>query len=121
MENQPLDSIEMQKSLPNSTGVLVLGILSIVFCCCCGGVFGLILGIISLVLANQSNKLYVISPNTYTESSYKNMKGGKTCAIVGISIAGVYLISVISLSLNGSFNSILLELVQELIQELKYQ
>ena len=75
----------MQKEkLPNSSGVLTLGILSIVFA---GGV-GIILGIISLSLSGSAIRTYQANPDRYTESSYKNTKAGKVCAIIGVSIAG---------------------------------
>lgn len=89
-----MEEIKIQQPLPNSTGVLVLGILSIVFCFCYG-LFGIIFGVISLVLANKDNKLYMLSPANYTESSYKNMKAGKICAIVGLSLSSVYILIVI--------------------------
>ena len=47
----------MQQSLPNATVVLVLGILSIVFCCCYG-ILGLIPAIIALVLSKKDRALY---------------------------------------------------------------
>lgn len=91
MENQ---QINCQQNLPNSTGVLVMGILSIVFCFCYG-VIGIVLGIIAIVLANKANKLYLENPNTYSESSYKNMKAGKICGIVGLCLSGLYIIFII--------------------------
>jgi hypothetical protein len=105
-----IDNMELQKELPNATGVLVLGILSIVFCFCYG-LFGIVFGVISLVLANKDNKLYVSSPSTYTESSVKNMKAGKICAIVGLSLSSVYvIIGVIYLAIFGAaFFAILME------------
>lgn len=42
-----------KKDLPNATVVLVLGILSLIFCWCYG-FFGLILGIIAVVLAGDN-------------------------------------------------------------------
>ena len=71
-----------QTLLPNSTAVLVLGILSIVFCSCYG-VIGLVLGIIALVLSGKAKTIYDASPNNYTVSSFNNMKAGKICAIIG--------------------------------------
>ncbi|MCB9360872.1 MAG: hypothetical protein H6587_05605 [Flavobacteriales bacterium] len=88
MENQNLNT---QQALPNSTGVLVLGILSIVFCFCYG-IVGTILGIIGIVMASKANKIYLSSPENYTESSYKNMKAGRVCAIIGTCISGLYLL-----------------------------
>jgi hypothetical protein len=77
--------------LPNSTGVLVLGILSIVGCWCIG-IVGLINGIIALVLAKKAGQLYIDNPGKYSESSYKNMQGGKICAIIGTCISSVYVL-----------------------------
>ena len=93
MENQEINP-QNQQNLPNSVGVLVLGILSIVFCWCYG-IPGLALGIISLVLAKKANALYLASPESYTESSFKNMKAGKICAIVGLCLSSVYAIFII--------------------------
>ena len=76
--------------LPNATVVLVLGIVSIVTCCCYG-VVGIICGIISLVLAKSATTLYVSNPEKYTEGSYKNMTAGKICAWVGIILSALYL------------------------------
>lgn len=70
----------VQEVLPNSTLVLVLGILSIVVCC----VVGLILAIIALVMANKGKALYDANPGKYSLSSYNNMKAGKVCAIIGL-------------------------------------
>ncbi len=95
MENQPLDSsMNNQQNLPNSVGVLVLGILSIVFCWCYG-IPGLALGIIALIMAKKANTLYINSPESYSESSYKNMRAGRICAIVGLCLSSVYAIFII--------------------------
>lgn len=80
-----------QLPIPNSTAVLVLGIISIVGCFCYG-IIGLILGIIALVLSGKANKIYQENPGNYTEGSLKNLKAGKVCAIVGTSLSGLYLI-----------------------------
>ena len=73
----------MQQPLPNSTIVLILGILSIVTCCCYG-VIGLILGIVALVLGNKDKALYIAGIGAYTENSYKNLNAGRVCAIIGL-------------------------------------
>ncbi|WP_435524383.1 CCC motif membrane protein [Chryseobacterium indoltheticum] len=54
-----------QQKLPNATAVLVLGIVSIVGCCCYG-VLGLIAGIIGLVLYKKDNALYQSNPTLYS-------------------------------------------------------
>ncbi len=86
-----LNSTSAQILLPNSTAILVLGILSIVFCWC-AGIVGLTLGIIALVLASKSNKVYLSNPNQYTLVSYNNLKAGKICAIIGTVLSGLYLL-----------------------------
>ncbi len=96
-ENQQPDcepAIITQTSLPNSTAVLVLGILSIVFCWCYG-VIGVILGIIALILAGKDLKLYKENPKLYSESSYKNLSAGKVTAIIGLVLSGLFLLYVI--------------------------
>ena len=80
-----------KKDLPNATVVLVLGILSLIFCWCYG-FFGLILGIIAVVLAGGQRKLYLQSPDEYTESSFKNVNAGRVCGIFSICIAGVVVV-----------------------------
>lgn len=82
------------QTLPNATAVLVMGIISIAVCWCYGLV-GLTLGIISLVLAGKANALYLENPKAYTESSYKNMKAGKICALIGTILSGLYMIYII--------------------------
>lgn len=74
-------------ALPNSTAVLVLGILSIVVC--------FITGIIALVMAKKDLDLYNANPGTYSASSYSNIKTGRICAIIGIIIQGLGLIAYI--------------------------
>jgi hypothetical protein len=106
MENQPpnQDNINQQfnqqfgrqgqQSLPNSTAVLVLGIISIVGCFCYG-IIGVVTGIIALVLSSKDTTLYQQNPSLYSEISYKNLKAGKVCAIVGLSLSAFYIICLI--------------------------
>lgn len=83
-----------QQPLPNATAVLVLGIVSIVGCLCYG-VVGLVCGIIALVLGNKDMKRYQAAPGQYTAGSYSNLKAGRICAIIGLSISAIYVIIVI--------------------------
>ncbi|CAG0980476.1 hypothetical protein FLAV_01740 [Flavobacteriales bacterium] len=76
-------------AVPNSTAVLVLGILSIVFFCCCYGFLGLALGIIAMVLANQGFKKYNENPGAYSQGSLGNLKGGRICAIIGVILSAL--------------------------------
>lgn len=64
--------------LPNATATLVLGILSIVVCFICG--------IIALAISNKDISMYRANPELYSEASYNNIKAGRICAIIGISL-----------------------------------
>ncbi len=80
--------MEKQK-LPNATAVLILGILSILTCCC-WGIVGLVLGIVALVLAKKDITLYQENPELY--SNYSNINTGRILAIIGIVLSSIYLI-----------------------------
>lgn len=84
----------IQKNLPNATGILVMGIISIATCWCYG-IPGITLGIISIVLSRKAGKLYKATPELYTKSSYKNMKAGKICSVIGLSLSALFLIYII--------------------------
>lgn len=98
MENNTLDNNFSNNqtviSLPNSTAVLVLGILSIVMCFCYG-IIGLILGIIGLSLAGKDLQRYNANQGAYTTSSYNNLKAGRVCAIIGTILSSLYFIVII--------------------------
>ncbi|OUR91076.1 hypothetical protein A9Q87_11415 [Flavobacteriales bacterium 34_180_T64] len=99
-----------KQNLPNSTLILVFGILSIVTCCCYG-IIGLPLGIIALVLANKATKLYAADPEVY--SGFPNVKAGKIMAIIGIILNSIYVIYVVWL-----FSTIGYDGIQEMQQEM---
>ncbi len=80
-----------QFPLPNAGAILTLGIISIVGCCCYG-IVGLVCGIIALVMAKTAEQTYSANPIGYTESSYSNVKTGKTCAWIGIILSILYII-----------------------------
>ncbi|MCD4694865.1 MAG: hypothetical protein K8S16_01390 [Bacteroidales bacterium] len=92
-----------QVPLPNGTAVLALGITSIVLCWC-HGIIGLILAIIALTLANRDLALYNLNPGQYTPGSLSNVRNGRTIAIIGLVLAGIFLfillISFLFLGLN---------------------
>ena len=87
--------------LPNSTAVLVLGIVSIVGVLCSQGLLGIILGIIGLVLSGTPMRMYKENPEAYTEASIKNTKAGRICSIIGVSLGGAFLLVVMVLILLG--------------------
>lgn len=98
MENNTLDNnlggTQGAVALPNSTAVLVLGILSIVFCSCYG-IPGLIMGIIALSLGSKDMQRYKTTPGHFTNSSYNNLKAGRVCAIIGTILSSLTLVWVL--------------------------
>lgn len=91
--NQPYSSGNIP-ALPNATAVLVLGIISIATCWCYG-IPGIICGIIALVMGGKAKVLYNANPGKYSESSFKNMKAGHVCAIIGTVLSALYLVFII--------------------------
>lgn len=81
---------QFQEPLPNSTAILVLGILSIPLCCICGS--GIVTAIIALVMSGTAKKQYAANPQAYTQQSYNNMNAGRICAIVGLAFCALYLL-----------------------------
>jgi hypothetical protein len=82
------DHNPVPQNLPNANMILVLGILSILFCWWhFVSVAGIALGFIALVLANRETKLYDANPAVYTTSSLNNVRTGRTCAIIGLTIS----------------------------------
>jgi len=106
-----------KQTLPNSTLILVFGILSIITCWCYG-VLGLILGIVALVLANKAIALYKTAPENYL--GFGNVKAGKIMAIIGIVLSVAYLIFIIwAISYIGWEAIQNPELMQEKINEMQ--
>ena len=93
--------MEKQK-LPNATVVLVLGILSILTCCC-WGIIGLILGIVALILAKKDIILYNENPELY--DGYSNINTGRVLAIIGIVLSSLYLVFTIYMKINDTEES----------------
>jgi len=77
-----------QQKLPNSTLILIFGIVSIATCCCYG-VIGLVFAIIALVMAKKATEIYNENPEQYT--GYKNVKTGKILSYIGILLNVLYL------------------------------
>ncbi|MFW5805056.1 MAG: CCC motif membrane protein [Bacteroidales bacterium] len=82
----------MQQPLPNSGGILAMGIISLVLFCCCYGIISIVLAIIALVLSSKAQREYMQNPDLYTYSSYKNMKAGRVTAIIGLCLAALMIV-----------------------------
>lgn len=90
----PVNTSFGQGPVPNSTAVLVLGILSIVLCFCYG-IIGIVLGIIAIVLGSKGITAYKANPSAYSLSSYNNIKAGKICGIIGLILSVLYILFII--------------------------
>lgn len=92
-ENTPTAPVT-KVPIPQSQGILILGIFSLVTTFCCGGIgfVGLILGIIAVAMSSKASQLYEQNPSAYTEASYKNMNAGKICGIIGICVNGLMIV-----------------------------
>ncbi|TXE19608.1 DUF4190 domain-containing protein [Psychroserpens burtonensis] len=110
---------QTQEQLKNSTLILVLGILSIVTCCCYG-VIGIVLGIITIVLAQKATAIYAANPDMYT--GFQNVKIGKILAIIGLVLSVLYLLATIWAVMTFGWEAMQdQELMQEKMQEMMGQ
>ena len=119
MEENQFSNFETQQKLPNATAVLVLGIVSIVTCCCYG-ILGIVTGIVALVLAKKDTALYSSNPSVYT--NYSQIKSGKVLAIIGIILSVLYLVYMVWIISYFGFEAIQNpELLQERLREMMRQ
>ncbi len=82
--------------LPNSSTVLVLGILSIPFgICCYSFIGGLIMAIIALILASKPMAMYKENMELYHETAFKNLNAGRICAIIGLIVSGLWILGLL--------------------------
>lgn len=110
--------MEKQK-LPNGTTVLVLGILSIITCCCYG-IISIVLGGVGVYLAGKDMALYKENPELY--SNYNNVNTGKILSIIGIVLGVIYLIYMIWIIATFGFENLQNpEVMQEKIRQMMGQ
>jgi len=107
-----------KQQAPNSTLVLVMGILSIIGCCCYA-VPGIIFGTIAIIVGNNSMKVCNEAPENYSDIG--NIKAGRIMGIIGVILSVlliVYMVWVfnkLGLSLEELQNE---ELLRERMEEL---
>ena len=100
-----------KQNLPNSTLILILGILSIIGCCC----YGVILAIITIVLAKKATETYLVSPELY--SGYQNVKTGKILAYIGLALSVIYILLIIGMLVFYGGMEGLQEMQQEMLEQ----
>ncbi len=107
MNERQSPGIVQQKSLPNATATLVLGILSLVMC----GI-GLVMGIIAMVLHKKDKELYESNTVVY-DQSFKTARAGYICGLIGTILSAciivfyiIYFVFIFSfIASNGAFNA----------------
>lgn len=108
-----------KQQIPNGTLVLVMGILSIVGCCCYG-LPGVIFGIVAVVLGNKATKVYMEAPEDY--SGYGNVKAGKIMGIIGIVLSILMVLFYVWMIATFGWETLQdQELMQERMQEMMGQ
>jgi hypothetical protein len=90
-----------QVTVPNSTAVLVLGIVSLLGWICYG-IVGIICAIIALVLAKKGTEEYNTNPAMYSPNSYNNLKAGRVCAIIGLCLGILYIVVIVGFLLTAA-------------------
>ncbi len=93
IENLKNEQSEFNKQLKYSKLVLTLGILSISMCWCYAFV-GIIFSIVAIILTKKAKQEYFLNQKQYTLKSFKNLKTGYFCSIIGLIISCLYLIFV---------------------------
>ena len=89
-----------KKSLPNSSGTLVCGILSlssVVFCACfygIGAMIGLLLAIVALAISAKASGI-LKSSDSDTYRGVGNHKAGRVMAIISLCLSSLWLIFII--------------------------
>ncbi len=93
-----IDPLSVPQNLSNSNIILIMGILSIVFCWWhFVSLIGIILGIITLIMAHKEMTVYRAHPDRYSLGSLNNVKTGRTCAIIGLTISIIIFVFVLLL------------------------
>jgi hypothetical protein len=104
-----------QQKLPNATISLVLGIISIIACCCSAGIGGLIFSGIALILANKDLKLYKEQPELY--SNFSQLNTARIIAIVGLVLAVINLgYTIYSIQAMGGWDAYM-QTIQDAIEQ----
>lgn len=106
--------MEEKQKLPNSTLILVLGILSIIGCCCYG-ILGIALGIVAMVLAKRATEQYNANPDMY--DGFQNVKTGRILAIIGIVLGVISLIATIAMIMMYGGIEGMQEMQEEMMRE----
>jgi len=101
-----------QQKLPNSTLIIVLGILG--YLCCCFAGLGLIPSAIAFFLARKSEKIYAGNPELYDNIS--QIKTGKIIALIALILSALVLIRWIYVISTGNWDE-MMEQSREILEQ----
>jgi len=82
----------MKEKLPHAQASLILGIFSIVTCCCYG-LPGVILGVIGLLQANKAIAIHNENPDNF--DGLGNANTGKIMSIIGLVLGALTILSML--------------------------
>lgn len=101
MSEASIDRVNIKGGdIPHSKTVLVLGVLSIPTCFCFG-IVGIIIAFFAFHLHKKAILSYTSNSEKYRKTSYNNLKTGKICATVGLTLGLMYLLFVALLKISG--------------------
>ncbi|MEN1784773.1 MAG: CCC motif membrane protein [Bacteroidota bacterium] len=108
--------MEEQQQLPNSTVILVLGILALILGCCYG--FGALLAIVAIVLFFKARRIHKENPGMYT--GYGNALAGLILSILGLLLTIAFIGLIIwMINMFGLETLMDEELLREAIEEMQ--
>jgi hypothetical protein len=104
----------IKEKLPYSQSALILGILSIVTACCCGGFIGLIFGLIGLNNSKKAITIHLENPESY--DGINNANTGRITSIIGI-VIGLISTAWLIFEISSGEYQLMIEQYQELLNE----
>ena len=104
----------IKEKLPYSQSALILGILSIVTACCCGGFIGLIFGLIGLNNSKKAITIHLENPESY--DGINNANTGRITSIIGI-VIGLISTAWLIFKISSGEYQLMIEQYQELLNE----
>lgn len=92
-------------NLPNASLILTLSIISIVTGCLIGtAFFGIIISIITLILADKTQNEYLTNPTPSAWNNYSTFHNGMVCAIIGFVINAFIMATILNYGINQAIN-----------------
>lgn len=101
------------RRLSNDTGVLLLGIFSIFFCCFMG-VPGIVSGLAALILGNRARREFREQPEVYDPESLSQVNTGRICGLIGLVLSALVVLYFLASFIMVFTNPELMERIKEM-------